>query len=52
MLDVYWERAGADGRWAEPLNALTNPAFVAAAAVLVVRLQRTPRLGWHDRWDL
>lgn len=36
-LDIYCERLG-PGLWAEPLNALTNLAFVAAALLLRRRL--------------
>jgi hypothetical protein len=52
MLDVYCERAGADGLWAEPLNAMTNLAFVVAAVLVALRLQRSPALGWRNGWDL
>jgi hypothetical protein len=37
MLDVYCERAGTAGLWAEPLNAITNLAFVVAALLLAAR---------------
>lgn len=41
-LDVYCERTDA-GLWAEPVNALTNLAFIAAAAWLLRRMDhRTP----------
>ncbi len=40
-VDGYCERTG-PGLWAEPLNALTNAAFVAAAAVMWRRVGRTP----------
>ncbi len=36
MIDLYCERVG-PGLWAEPLNALSNLAFVAVAFALAVR---------------
>lgn len=39
MIDLYCERSGAE-LWAEPLNALTNLAFIVAAA-----------LAWRDARD-
>jgi len=42
-VDAYCERTGPD-YWAEPLNALTNLAFLIAAAVLWPRL-RGPGMG-------
>jgi hypothetical protein len=46
----YCERVG-DGFWAEPVNAVTNLAFLLAAAALVHALRRT---GYRTRqlWDL
>lgn len=45
-IDAYCERLG-PGLLAEPLNALTNLAFLLAAAVLARRLRGTgDRLGW------
>ncbi len=52
MLDVYCERAGAAGLWAEPLNAVTNLAFLAAAVLMALRLRRMPRRTWGHAWDL
>lgn len=45
-IDAYCERASA-AYWAEPVNAVTNAAFVVAAAVMAHRLrgQRLP-LAW------
>ena len=41
-IDLYCERTGA-GLWSEPVNALTNLAFVLAAALLLRRMDtRTP----------
>lgn len=40
-LDVYCERVG-PGLWAEPLNAVTNLAFLAAALVMWPRTQGLP----------
>lgn len=38
-IDIYCERLG-PGLWAEPLNALTNLAFIVAGIVLVAALRR------------
>jgi len=38
-VDIYCERLG-PGLWAEPLNALTNLAFILAGILLVVALRR------------
>lgn len=38
-IDLYCERVG-PGLWAEPLNAVTNLAFIAAGVLLVVVLRR------------
>ena len=41
-IDLYCERTGA-GLWSEPVNALTNIAFMLAAALLLRRMDtRTP----------
>ena len=41
-IDLYCERTGA-GLWSEPVNALTNLAFMLAAALLLRRMDtRTP----------
>lgn len=39
VVDIYCERLG-PGLWAEPLNALTNLAFILAGILLVVALRR------------
>ncbi len=39
MLDFYTERTGA-GFWAEPVNALTNLAFIVAAALVLRHLRK------------
>lgn len=44
-LDFYCERLG-PSFWAEPLNALTNAAFLIAAVVI---LNRQRRSAWADR---
>lgn len=51
MLDLYCERAG-PGAWAEPLNAVTNLAFVAAAALAWREFRRQPDLDARNAWDL
>lgn len=40
-VDAYCERLG-PGLWAEPLNAVTNAAFVLAALVMAARLRGEP----------
>jgi hypothetical protein len=46
-LDLYCERADASF-WAEPLNALTNLAFVVAAVLIAEAARRSRRgLGWE-----
>jgi hypothetical protein len=52
LLDVYCERAAEPGVWAEPLNAVTNLTFVAAAALAWRRFAAEPGLGWRHGWDL
>lgn len=42
-VDLYCERTD-PGLWAEPLNAVTNLAFVVAGAWLIWRYRREPRL--------
>jgi len=44
-VDLYCERTGPH-LWAEPLNAVSNLAFLIAAGLLVVRLQRQPQRDW------
>ncbi|MFZ4124606.1 MAG: ceramidase domain-containing protein [Rickettsiales bacterium] len=48
-LDAYCERAGDAGLWAEPLNAITNIAFIIAA-YYAARALRGQRFKTH--WDL
>lgn len=50
MIDLYCERVG-PGLWAEPLNVLTNLAFIVAAA-LVWRLARRERRLTPQVWVL
>ena len=38
-IDLYCERVG-PGTWDEPLNAVTNLAFLAAGLLLVIALRR------------
>lgn len=44
-LDHYCERIGV-AYWAEPMNAITNGAFLLAAGLI---LERQRRFGWTDR---
>ncbi|MBK1705091.1 ceramidase domain-containing protein [Halochromatium glycolicum] len=52
MLDSYCERAGAAGLLAEPINLITNAAFVVAAVFAARRLAIEPDLGLRNAWDL
>jgi hypothetical protein len=48
-IDIYCERLG-PGLWAEPVNALTNLSFIAAAAFFLRAARRDPALrllGWE-----
>lgn len=51
LIAPYCERTG-PGMWAEPLNALTNLAFLVAAILVLVRYLRDPRLHPSNSWDL
>jgi hypothetical protein len=44
-LDLYCERIGT-GLWAEPVNALSNAAFLLAAAIAFVRWWRSGARDW------
>jgi hypothetical protein len=44
-LDLYCERVG-PGLWAEPLNALSNIAFLIAAGFVLSRLAAEPQRDW------
>lgn len=51
FLDAYCERTG-PGLWGEPLNAVTNLAFLVAG-VMALRLWRAqPGLTFRNGWDL
>lgn len=50
MLDVYCERTAA-GLWNEPLNLISNAAFLMAAVAAARQLQRTG-VGFAKSWDL
>lgn len=50
FLDAYCERTG-PGFWNEPLNALTNLAFIVAG-VSALRQWRAKPYAWRDGWDL
>ncbi|NBC47444.1 MAG: hypothetical protein GVY22_05525 [Gammaproteobacteria bacterium] len=52
MLDTYCERAGAAGLLAEPINLITNAAFVIAAVFAAPRLAAAPQFGLRNSWDL
>lgn len=47
QVDGYCERLG-PGFWAEPFNALTNVAFIIAAAIAVYRYRRSGHFPPHD----
>jgi hypothetical protein len=44
-VDLYCERVGA-GFWGEPINALTNAAFLLAAGIAFVRWRRAGARDW------
>ncbi|MEM6711943.1 MAG: ceramidase domain-containing protein [Pseudomonadota bacterium] len=45
-IDIYCERMS-DAFWAEPVNAITNGAFLIAAVILALQLRdRKDRLAW------
>jgi len=48
-IDSYCERL-APGFWAEPLNALTNAAFIAAAVYALVLWRRAGAQDWPALW--
>jgi hypothetical protein len=48
-VDSYCERIGA-GFWAEPLNALTNGAFIAAAAYAFLLWRQKGARDWASLW--
>ncbi len=45
MLSDYCERTG-DGFWGEPLNAISNGAFILVALLFYVMLRRAPQRDW------
>jgi hypothetical protein len=51
-LDSYCERAGEAGAWAEPLNLLTNLAFILAAFALWRLWRITPGRSFRNEWDI
>lgn len=51
FVDIYCERIG-PGLWAEPVNLLTNAAFLLAAAAAAARFARAPRLTLRNAWDI
>lgn len=51
FIDAYCERAG-PGLWAEPLNLVTNLAFLIAAAAAARGLAAAPGLTLRNAWDL
>lgn len=51
-LDAYCERAGEAGLWAEPLNAVTNLFFIAAAIIAGRLMLRTQIGAKVDLWLL
>ena len=47
ILDNYCERVGTDANfWGEPLNAVSNLAFVLAALWVLVLARREGKLDW------
>ena len=47
MLSIYCERAGNPGLAAEPLNAITNLAFVVAGLLLTAKMVRQKGVQWQ-----
>lgn len=52
LLDTYCERAGSAGLLAEPINLLTNAAFLIAALLAARRLAAVPDANLRNSWDL
>lgn len=50
-LDKYCERAGDAGLWAEPLNAITNLAFILAA-ILAFAIYTRQHLPLRRTWEI
>jgi len=50
-IDAYCERTDAT-LWSEPLNSLSNLAFIAAFVASVYRYRRYREEGGPDRWEL
>lgn len=51
FLDAYCERTGPE-LWAEPVNLLTNLAFLIAAAAAARRFAESPGLAFRNGWDI
>jgi hypothetical protein len=51
FIDAYCERTG-PGLWNEPLNAVTNFAFIIAGAMAWRLWRNEPGLGWRNSGDL
>lgn len=51
IIDAYCERAGPE-LWAEPVNLVTNLAFLVAAAAAARRFAATPGLSLRNGWDI
>ena len=51
-LDAYCERAGDPSLWGEPLNAITNLCFIAAAILAANALHKVPNVFKVDLWLL
>ena len=51
-LDNYCERAGGGALFAEPLNLLTNLAFLIAAWYAYRRFKDAPSCNWRNGWNI
>lgn len=51
-LNAYCERASAIGWLAEPLNLVTNLAFLVAAVLALRQFEQSQMLSWHRHWDV
>lgn len=51
-LDDYCERSGSPDLWAEPLNMVSNLAFLGAAALLLRHFTKSKELTIKNGWDI
>lgn len=51
-LDDYCERSGSPDLWAEPINMVSNIAFLIAAALLLRHFSKSKELTLKNGWDI